>query len=452
MNINFLDWLAVLGAAAFMWVLYYLDRKKNMDFGLRTIIAMGFGVIVGLVFKGHDQYVSAVGTIYAHAIAAVVVPLLAFSIVSSLTGMGDTHKLKKVGLKTAGFLTLNTLLASSITLVAAFYTRIGAKLASQPIAEYKKLEAPSFLDTIINLFPQNLSAHWVNNQILPLLLFFVLIAIAYNQLSAEHAEKLLPFKHFVDSGNLVMGQVINIIIFFTPYAVLSLIAHAVSKNALSDLLPLFSVLILAYILCAIQIFVVEGLLLRVIGKLNPIPFFKGMWPAGAVAFTSQSSIGTIPVTVHHLKKIGVQEDIATLGATLGANIGMPGCAGIWPVLSAVFAINLLGIDYSAMQYVFLVVLTVLVSIGTIGVPGTATITATTVFLAAGLPVEIIVLLTPISSIVDMARTATNVIGAATASTLVAKSEGLLDLERYHAAGAAKGDEPTSKPISEPALW
>lgn len=118
-------------------------------------------------------------------------------------------------------------------------------------------------------------------------------------------------------------------------------------------------------------------------------------------------MGTIPVTVNQLtKKLGVNEDIAAFGASLGANLGMPGCAGVWPTLLAVFTIHLLGIDYTPVQYAFLVVLAVVVSIGTVGVPGTATITATALFAAAGLPVEAIILLSPISSIADMARTAT----------------------------------------------
>jgi len=172
----------------------------------------------------------------------------------------------------------------------------------------------------------------------------------------------------------------------------------------------------------IQLFVVESVLLRVIGKLSPLAFFRKLWPAAVVAFTSQSSIGTIPVTVSQLKKLGVNEDIASFGASLGANLGMPGCAGIWPVLTAVFAIHILGLSYTPSQYIFLIVLAMVVAIGSVGVPGTATITATAVFVAAGLPVEIIFLLAPISSIVDMARTATNVIGAATATTLVAATE------------------------------
>ena len=186
---------------------------------------------------------------------------------------------------------------------------------------------------------------------------------------------------------------------------------------------------LAYVLCAIQAFVVEGALIKIVGKLDPVRFFKGVWPAGTVAFTSQSSVGTIPVTVNQLtKKLGVNEDIAAFGASLGANLGMPGCAGVWPTLLAVFTIHLLGIDYTPVQYAFLVVLAVVVSIGTVGVPGTATITATALFAA------------PISSIADMARTAANVVGAAAATTLVAATEGQLDKAVYNGEAGAPAAE------------
>ena len=142
-------------------------------------------------------------------------------------------------------------------------------------------------------------------------------------------------------------------------------------------------------------------------------------------------MGTIPVSVKQLvSRLGVNEDIASFVAALGANLGMPACAGIWPILLAVLAINIFDIPYSIGQYVFLIVLTLIVSIGTVGVPGTSTVTTTALFTAAGLPVEIIVLLVPISSVVDMMRTAANVTGAATAAVLVAKSEQLLDREVY----------------------
>ena len=418
--------------AVIFFILIYFLKKKKVDFSVLTILAVGLGIIVGLIFKENYLYLEAIGTIYANLISAIVVPLLLFSIISSITNLQASIKLKKVSLKTIIYLLLNTFTASLITLILAVITRIGSGFNYELSTNYKATEVPSFVDTIIGLFPKNLINSWLNGEVVPIVIFAIIVAIAYNRIVNKDPKKVKPFKQFIDAGNRVLGEVVNFVIGFTPYAVLALIARAVSKSTIDDIIPLLSILGLAYLLSIIQIFGVESILLKVIGKLDPINFFKGIWPAGVVAFTSQSSIGTIPVTIRQLvNKIGVNEDIASFTASLGANLGMPGCAGIWPTLLAVFAINVLNIDYSIGQYLFLVVLAVVVSIGTVGVPGTATITATAVFAAAGLPIEIIVLLAPISSIVDMARTATNVIGAATAATLVAKSEKELNMDIYN---------------------
>ena len=431
MNKNILE-LGALVLAVIFFILIYFLKKKKVDFSVLTILAVGLGIIVGLIFKENYLYLEAIGTIYANLISAIVVPLLLFSIISSITNLQASIKLKKVSLKTIIYLLLNTFTASLITLILAVITRIGSGFNYELSTNYKATEVPSFVDTITGLFPKNLINSWLNGEVVPIVIFAIIVAIAYNRIVNKDPKKVKPFKQFIDAGNRVLGEVVNFVIGFTPYAVLALIARAVSKSTIDDIIPLLSILGLAYLLSIIQIFGVESILLKVIGKLNPIKFFKGIWPAGVVAFTSQSSIGTIPVTIRQLvSKIGVNEDIASFTASLGANLGMPGCAGIWPTLLAVFAINVLNIDYSIGQYLFLVVMAVVVSIGTVGVPGTATITATAVFAAAGLPIEIIVLLAPISSIVDMARTATNVIGAATAATLVAKSEKELNIDIYN---------------------
>lgn len=431
MNKNILE-LGALVLAVIFFILIYFLKKKKVDFSVLTILAVGLGIIVGLIFKENYLYLEAIGTIYANLISAIVVPLLLFSIISSITNLQASIKLKKVSLKTIIYLLLNTFTASLITLILAVITRIGSGFNYELSTNYKATEVPSFVDTIIGLFPKNLINSWLNGEVVPIVIFAIIVAIAYNRIVNKDPKKVKPFKQFIDAGNRVLGEVVNFVIGFTPYAVLALIARAVSKSTIDDIIPLLSILGLAYLLSIIQIFGVESILLKVIGKLDPINFFKGIWPAGVVAFTSQSSIGTIPVTIRQLvNKIGVNEDIASFTASLGANLGMPGCAGIWPTLLAVFAINVLNIDYTIGQYLFLVVLAVVVSIGTVGVPGTATITATAVFAAAGLPIEIIVLLAPISSIVDMARTATNVIGAATAATLVAKSEKELNMDIYN---------------------
>ncbi|MBQ7348761.1 MAG: dicarboxylate/amino acid:cation symporter [Clostridia bacterium] len=328
------------------------------------------------------------------------------------------------------FLLLNTLLASIITLLASTVLHIGQGFEYEAV-DYTAREIPSVVNTLLSLFPSNIISHWQNGEVIPILVFAIIIAVAYNTYAKEHPE-VKSFKTFVDAANKVVGQAVNWLMNFTPYAVLSLIARAVGKSNIAELLPLIGVLILAYVLCFIQLFGIESILIRLIAKLNPIIFFKGIAPAAVVAFTSQSSVGTIPVTVRQLKeKLGVDEDVAAFTAGLGANLGMPGCAAIWPVLLAVFTINALGIEFGVFHFGFLVVLTLVISLGTVGVPGTATIAATALFTAVGLPVEMIVIFSPISSIVDMARTATNVTGAATAAVLVAETEGLLDHDTYN---------------------
>lgn len=430
LNIDVTSYLALLAALVLIVVLA-LMAKKEIDFGIRTITALVLGIGLGILFRGKLDLVQPIGKIYVNLISAFVLPLLFFGVVSSISQLDNIQRLKTIGIKSVAWLTANTAIASGLTVVTALMLFVGKGAQVSLPTDYVPKEVPTFTQVLIDLFPKNIFAQASNNAIVPVILFSVIIGIALVSLSSENEKEAKPFKDFIDSGSKIIYKVISFIIELTPYAVLALVATAVSSNGPDKLLPLLSVLLIAYALCFVQTFIVSGALIAFVAKLNPIKFFKHIWPAQVVAFTSQSSIGTIPVTVKSLKNSGVSESVASFVAPLGANMGMPGCAGIWPTLLAVFAINALGIEYSVSQYVILIALTTVVSIGTVGVPGTSTITTTAVFAAAGLPIEIIVLMTPISSIVDMARTATNVTAAATSSLLVAKSENELDIDKYN---------------------
>jgi Na+/H+-dicarboxylate symporter len=321
-------------------------------------------------------------------------------------------------------------------MILANLLNLGAGFVYQAAADAKVTEVPSLADTLTGLFPSNLAASWANNQVMPMIIFAIIVGIAYNAVSKTN-EKAKTFKSFIDAGNSIMQKAIGYIIDLTPYAVTSLIARAVGRADIASLLPLLLVLGAAYVLLAVIIFIVEPLLLKTHG-LSGAKFLRKISRAGVVAFTSQSSTGTLPVTTAQLKnELGVKEDVADFTASLGTTLGMPGCAGVWPTLTAVFVIHSLGLPYGPLQYILIVVFAVLVSAGTVGVPGTATITATALFSALGLPVEYIVLFSPISSIVDMGRTATNVIGSATATVLTAKETGNLDEEVYNSAPRLK---------------
>ncbi|WEV59098.1 dicarboxylate/amino acid:cation symporter [Bifidobacterium sp. ESL0728] len=426
------NWLA-LGVSVLLFAgLAVLSRTKKAGFSARVIIATVLGIAMGLIFKGHTDYVAAFGTVWSNAIGAIVVPLLLFSVIASITNLGSSLRLKNIGVKTVVFLLLNTLTASLITLGLALAFGVGKGFDVAMPQHYQAKHVPAVLDTIVGLFPSNLVANWAANQVVPVVIFAILVALAYNAAAStpkgEAAVK--PFKTFVDAGNVVLSKATQIVVGFTPYAVLVLIAAAISNSNLVALLPLLLVLVVAYIAIALQMFVVQPAILGVTTRTNPLRFFKFFWPAGVVAFTSESSIGTIPVTVRQMRKGGVPDDIASFVASLGANLGMPGCAGVWPTLLAVFAVNSLNMHYTPLQYLLLVALTLLVSIGTVGVPGTATITATSLFAATGLPIAFIAIAQPISQIVDMGRTALNVAGATNTAFIVAATEHQLDRDLY----------------------
>lgn len=404
------NWVA-LGATVVLFAgLAYLSIRKKAGFSVRVLIATVLGIVVGIAFKGHTDYAAAFGSVWSNAIAAIVVPLLLFSVIAAITNLGESLKLRNIGIKTVVFLLINTFTAALITLGLALLFRVGEGFKFTLPTDYQQREVPAVLDTIVALFPTNLVQNWYSNQVVPVVIFAILVAVAYNSAAktAKGAAAVKPFKAFVDAGNVVLSKATQIVVGFTPYAVLALIAAAVSNSDVAALLPLVTVLVVAYVAMILQLFIVQPLILSVTTRLSPIPFFKAYWPTGVVAFTSESSIGTIPVTVRNLRSNGVPGDIASFVASLGANLGMPGCAGVWPVLLAVFAVNAQGISYSPAQFLFLVVLALLVSIGTVGVPGTATITATSLFAAAGLPIPFIAISQPISQIVDMGRTALNV--------------------------------------------
>lgn len=328
------NWLA-LGVAAVLFAgLAWLSISKKAGFTPRVLIATALGIVFGVVFKGHTDFVSAVGTVWSNAITAIVVPLLFFSIVSSITNLGESVRLKSIGLKTVVFLLLNTATAALITLGIAQSIHLGRRFKYTLPGDYKQRDVPAVLDTIVALFPRNIADSWVNNQVVPIVLFAILIAVAYNSanVTAKAHNAIAPFKTVIDAGNVVLSKATQLIVGLTPYAVLALIAAAVSNSDLTTLLPLVAVLLVAYAAMLLQLFVVQPLLLAGFTRLNPIYFLKAFWPAGVVAFTSESSIGTIPVTVRQLRGAGVPGDVASFVASLGANLGMPGCAGVWPVL------------------------------------------------------------------------------------------------------------------------
>lgn len=418
---------ALIVALLLFGVLAYLKRR-GVSFLIRVLTATVFGIIVGLIFAGSTTYVAAMGTIYANLLKALVVPLLLFSIVSTLSTLKDTNELTNIGFKTLGTLGLHNVLGSIVTILFAFVVSIGVNANFEIPKGVETTPAPSFVESIVSFFPSNIVEHMASNQVIPIVVFALLLG--FGILSFTDRTEIAPFVAFFDAGNKVIFTLTAFVTRFTPYAVLALIADKMVQFDMATIGSLLTVLLFVYVICIFHSVITTGAMIAIIGRLNPLPFLKKFLPVWITAASIQSSVGAIPANVEAQRKMGVSEKVASFAASIGATAGMPGCTAIWPVTLVIFTVNAFGIEYGITDYLILILVALFVSFGTVGVPGTATITATAVFTAVGLPVEMILVMTPISSIADMARTATNVTAAGSTGVIVANLQGELDHDLY----------------------
>lgn len=447
-----MDWIKLgilaLVAAGFFGLRYLSSIKVN--FSLVTLIALGAGIPIGLIAKDHISYIEPIGKIYLNILLASVAPLIVLSIISSITSLGSIAQLKSIGVRSIGWLLISNglavVLALGLALTFEIGTGVGETLGGEELSVLQN-SVQNIGDVIVNFFPTNIVTDVAGNHIIPLIIIAVTLSIAYLALSERRGKEVIGFRKNVDSLKLVVFKAVSYVIKLTPYAVLSLTVEVVAntQNLGPKFYSLIGLLALTWVACFIHAYGLNSVILRVFAKVSPIAFFRKLYPAQLTAFTTQSSLATLPVTTNILtRKVGVHSEIAHFTAPLGTAIGMPGCSGIWPMLISVWGINAYGIQYSLGQYVLLAVLGTLVSIGTAGVPGAATVSSATVLAAAGLPLEFIAVTLPISMIADMARTATNVTAAAVSSAVVARQVGLLDDEVFASNDSEEEVERVSK--------
>lgn len=439
--------VALVVMLAFFAVIYIL-RRWGVGFTLTIFGALLIGVVFGIVFQGHTSWVMPIGKIYVTTLSAIVMPLIIISILSSVTSLGSAKQLRGIGARSVGWLILTN--AVAIILAVGFGLVFGVGKNS-----YLSIEGvdaanfegtlKSFSEVLIGFFPQNVVADIAGDKIIPVILFTALIAVSAVLAAQHNREKFTVFKQFIEALKEIIYKAVGFVIELTPYAVLALVATATS-NGISRggmIWSLVALLIISVIVMVIDTWGVNYVLLKICAGVPPLKFFRKIVPAQVVAFSTQSSVGTLPVTTRVLQEdVGVSPEVAHFTAPLGTSIGMPGCAGIWPILVAIYGIHGLGIAYSVTDYIILGVMGLFVSLGVAGVPGTATIVTASVLTAVGLPLEIMVLTIPIAAIADTARTATNVTAAAVAATIVARKERALDEDIFYGRRAfvPAGDE------------
>ncbi|EPV4646521.1 dicarboxylate/amino acid:cation symporter [Clostridium perfringens] len=401
----------------------YKIRKITNKFSFATLTALTLGVVLGIIFKENILFLDTVGKAYMSLIKMIVVPLVVTSLITSIVRLENLDTLKSIGLKTFTVLLGTTGAAAFIGIIVASSLNLGQGLRFIGAENFKAREIPGFSKVLIDMLPSNPLAAIVENKIIPIVIFSMFIAIALVIEDNTNKEKAKPFKDFILSAYDIVLRITKMVLRIIPYGVFALIATAAAKNGMDTLMSLIWVILAVYIAAFLQFLFVYTPLISFVARMNPLKFFKGIFPAQVVAFTSQSSYGTLPVTIKSLVEgVGVSENIASFVASLGSTIGLNGCGGFYPAIVAIFAANVFNVELTIYSYILIVLTAIISSIGIAGVPGSATMSTTVMLAALGLPIEALAMVIAVDSIIDMIRTATNVTGASVAALIVDQTE------------------------------
>ncbi|MBS5968347.1 MAG: dicarboxylate/amino acid:cation symporter [Clostridium perfringens] len=414
--------LAILLSILATYAIYKI-RKITNKFSFATLTALTLGVVLGIIFKENILFLDTVGKAYMSLIKMIVVPLVVTSLITSIVRLENLDTLKSIGLKTFTVLLGTTGAAAFIGIIVASSLKLGQGLRFIGAENFKAREIPGFSKVLIDMLPSNPLAAIVENKIIPIVIFSIFIAIALVIEDNINKEKAKPFKDFILSAYDIVLRITKMVLRIIPYGVFALIATAAAKNGMDTLMSLIWVILAVYIAAFLQFLFVYTPLISFVARMNPLKFFKGIFPAQVVAFTSQSSYGTLPVTIKSLVEgVGVSENIASFVAPLGSTIGLNGCGGFYPAIVAIFAANVFNVELTIYSYILIVLTAIISSIGIAGVPGSATMSTTVMLAALGLPIEALAMVIAVDSIIDMIRTATNVTGASVAALVVDQTE------------------------------
>jgi Na+/H+-dicarboxylate symporter len=423
------NWVSLLVSVIVIGALFFL-AKKRVGFGWRVLIALGLGLLAGIIFntsKLDYKSVSTIGTIYVNLIKMLVMPLVVVLVINSIASLSSLGQLRKIGVKTISWFLATTAVAAIIGLIVALAVNPGAGITQSVAKDFKAREVPTFSQVILDLVPSNPISDMAGGKVVPVLIFAIFVAVAIIHVGSKKPDAVQPVKTLLKSLADVLHQVVKYVIRLTPYGVYALVAAMAARYGLETLSPLAKIILASYIALILHFVLVFGGLVTFVAKVNPIKFFKKAYPTVAVAFTTRSSYATLPVNLEVItKRLRVSPRIASFVAPLGATMNFNGCGGIWPAIVAVFVAKVYNIDLSITDYFVLVLVAVISSIGVAGVPGPATISTTVVLTALGLPLEGMGLVIAVEAFIDMGRTAVNATGTTVTSLLVANSEGEFD--------------------------
>ncbi|MGB8927998.1 MAG: L-cystine transporter, partial [Pantoea agglomerans] len=406
-----------------------------------------FGLVLQLLYgensavvKESISWFNIVGNGYVQLLQMVVMPLVFVSILSAVARLHNASSLGKISVLTIGVLLFTTAISALVGVFVTGLFGLSAEGLVQGVQETARLSAIqsnyvgkvadlTVPQLVLSFIPKNPFADLTGaspTSIISVVIFAAFLGVAALQLLKDDEVKGQRVLVAIDTLQSWVMKLVRLVMKLTPYGVLALMTKVVAGSNLQDIIKLGSFVVASYLGLAIM-FGVHALLLSVNG-INPMRFFRKVWPVITFAFTSRSSAASIPLSVEtQTRRLGVPESIASFAASFGATIGQNGCAGLYPTMLAVMVAPTVGINpFDPLWIATLVGIVTLSSAGVAGVGGGATFAALIVLPAMGLPVTLVALLISIEPLIDMGRTALNVNGSMTAGSLTSRWLGMTD--------------------------
>ena len=449
-----------------------LRTVKRTPFGVQILLGLVLGVVLGLIARnigtvgdGGANWLTTtletVGNTFVTLLKTLVPPIVFLAVVASIANLAKVTNAARLAGRTLLWFAITALVSVGIGIGLGVLTDPGERTSVARDAAAEPSTTGTWLDFLNGLVPSNifgLGAETAEEggalettlsfSVLQILVISLVVGVA----ALRAGEAAQPFLSFVRSALTIVQTILWWVIRLAPIGTVGLLGTAVATYGWDALSPLGVLVGDVYLGLALVLLVLYPVLLRVHG-LSPVKFFSGAWPAIQLGFVSRSSVGTMPVTESVTERnLGVPRSYASFAVPLGATTKMDGCAAIYPALAAIFVAQFFGVSLGVTDYLLIAFVSVVGSAATAGLTG-ATVMLTLTLSTLGLPLEGVGLLLAIDPVLDMGRTAVNVAGQALVPTIVAKREGILDIDRYRASrrGQVVGESAEPSKRSEPAV-
>jgi len=399
---------------------------RKLNFSLVLLISTILGAIVGYIVGEPIKVIRPLGELFYRLLFMVVPSLVFFSIASSFANTVDLRKMSHWASKVIGWFLLTTLIGTIIGIVCGLIWKPGLGLSLK--GEAPQITQVSLSKALLEWIPKNWIGALAEGNIIQIVIFAIIAGIAIALMEKQTEKQFL--RNFLNAGFELMVAIVKYVLYYAPIGVFALMATSIAEFKGALIREMTRFVITYYIAWLIHVILVYIVLFWAVTRLNPLRFIKKVAAALITAFATCSSAGTMPVTLRVTKKLGVPEELVNFGIPLGVTFNMDSMAIIIP-LYILLGMYPLGMQPSFIQLIQFVLLGIAFSIGCAGVPGGGIAIAAIVIGMYNLPIEVVGWIAAVFPILDVSGTVMNVWGDMVSTTIVAKTEGILDLEKFN---------------------